>query len=327
MGTVMDEPVNPEPAKAPFPVVGIGASAGGLEAMSELLSALPASTGMAVVLVQHLDPAHESLLAEILAKKTAMPVAEARDGVQVAPDRLYIIPPNATLALSGEVLRLTAREAAGRNPGPIDVLLRSIAAGRGPNAVGVLLSGAGSDGTRGAQEIKEAGGIVIAQEPESATFDTLPRSAIDAGCVDLVLRPADIARKLAGLGGHLAAGNGEAAEAPAGGDEHWKRIFRLLRGASGIDFTHYKRSTLERRVARRQALRHVLELGDYAALLDEDAAELNALSHDVLIGVTGFFRDPDTFHALAQTVFPALLEGRAPRYPLRIWGRGCSSGE
>ena len=321
---------NPDtPSQASFPVVGLGASAGGLEAVSELLATLPAKTGMAFVLVQHLDPAHQSMLAEILAKKTAMKVAEARDGMALAPDRLYIIPPNATLAVAGDALRVTPRDGTSGSAAPIDALFRSLATERGPLAVGVLLSGTGSDGTRGAQEIKDAGGVVLAQEPDSAGFESMPRSAIRAGAVDVVLRPADIGRRLPRLGSRLVV-NGEseaATEAHAADAELWKRIFRLLRGASGIDFTHYKRSTLQRRVARRQALRHIAELGEYAELLDKDAAELNALAQDVLIGVTGFFRDPESFEVLARTVFPALLEHRAPRDPLRIWIPGCSSGE
>jgi len=333
----LENPPAPIASQADFPVAGIGASAGGLEAVSELLAALPAKTGMAFVLVQHLDPAHASMLTEILVKRTAMPVAEARDGMALAPDRLYIIPPNATLTVAGSALRLTRRDGALRTPAPIDALFRSLAAERGRGAVGVLLSGAGSDGTRGAQEIKEAGGIVLAQDPESAEFEIMPKSAIDAGCVDAVLRPADIARKLSDLASHFAIASGtnegestfqEAPpESTATEDEVWKRIFRLLRAASGIDFTHYKRSTLARRVARRQALQHVIDLKDYAQRLDEDATELKALSRDVLIGVTGFFRDPDSFEALGSTVFPALLEDRAARDSLRIWVPGCASGE
>jgi two-component system, chemotaxis family, CheB/CheR fusion protein len=322
---IAEDQAAPDPSQIAFPVVGIGASAGGLEAVSELLSALPASTGMAFVLVQHLDPSRASMLVEILGKKTALPVAEARDGMRLAADRLYVIPPNASLTVAGNLLRLAARE--GNPPGPIDALFRSLAAERGRAAVGVLLSGASSDGTRGARAIKEAGGVVMAQAPESAAFAIMPRSAIDAGAVDAVLRPAEIAGSLARLAEHLARHEDETPDAAAPEDELWKRIFRLLHGAGGIDFTHYKRSTIQRRIARRQALRHVAELGQYAALLSEDSAELNTLAQDVLIGVTSFFRDPESFEALAQAVFPALLERRAPRDPLRIWVPGCATGE
>jgi len=325
-------PQAPDAADLPAlcPVVGIGASAGGLEALSELLSELPANTGMAFVLVQHLDPVRPSMLAEILGKKTAMPVAEARNDMALAPDHLYVIPPNATLTVSGPVLRVTARH--GRIPAPIDWLFRSLAAERSDAAVGVLLSGASSDGTRGAQEIKAAGGIVLAQEPDSAAFPIMPQSAISAGATDAVLRPADIARRLAMLGGRIGAGAGEAWRAAGAPEAHdveatWRRIFRLLRGTSGIEFTHYKRTTLERRIARRQAVRHVDELAAYARLLEEDPAELHTLAQDVLITVTSFFRDPESFEALTQTVFPTLLERRAPDAPLRIWVPGCASGE
>jgi two-component system, chemotaxis family, CheB/CheR fusion protein len=285
---------------------------------------------MAFVLVQHLDPVRPSMLAQILGKKTAMPVAEARNDMALAPDHLYVIPPNATLTVSGPVLRVTDRD--GRIPAPIDRLFRSLAAERSYAAVGVLLSGASSDGTRGAQEIKAAGGIVLAQEPDSAAFSIMPQSAISAGATDAVLRPAEIARRLASLGDLVGAGAGKsrhAAGAPAARDDEatWKRIFRLLRGASNIDFTHYKRTTLERRIARRQAVRHLDELAAYARLLDEDPAELHTLAQDVLITVTSFFRDPESFEALTQMVFPTLLERRAPDAPLRIWVPGCASGE
>ncbi len=310
-----------------YPIVGIGASAGGLEAALELLSALPASTEMAFVLVQHLDPARGSMLAEILGKKASIPVVEARDGMRCAPNHLYVIPPNAALTVSANALRVTPRERGGHAPGPIDTLFRSLAAERGPAAVGILLSGASSDGTRGAREIRDAGGCVLAQDPESAAFAVMPRSAIDAGAVDAVLQPAEIAHRLIRLGEHFSNKKGEEPGAVASDDEQLTRIFRLLRGAGGVDFTHYKRSTIERRIARRQALRHLPELGQYASLLAEDTAELNALAQDVLIGVTSFFRDPESFEALAQTVFPALLERRASRDPLRIWVPGCSTGE
>ena len=310
-------------------MVGIGASAGGLEALSELLAELPVNTGMAFVLVQHLDPGHPSLLAAILGKKTAMSVTEARDGMPLERNHFYVIPPNATLALSGGVLRVNAREGDRRIPGAIDTLFRSLAEERANTAVAVLLSGASSDGTRGAQEIKAAGGIVLSQEPDSAAFPIMPQSAIRAGAVDVVLRPADIGRRLAVLAQHMGSGIiPAAADEPAAGDEEaWRRIFRLLRGASGIDFTHYKRTTLQRRVARRQAVHHMDELPAYARRLDEDPAELRTLSQDVLISVTSFFRDPETFEALTQAVFPSLLEERAAREPLRIWVPGCASGE
>ena len=311
----------------PCPVVGIGASAGGLAANSALLAELPAATGMAFVLVQHLDPAHASSLAEILGKRAAMPVVEARNGMAVEADHFYIIPPNATLRLAGETLSVTEREGRGHNPGPIDTFFLSLASERGSRAAGVLLSGGGSDGTRGAQEIKETGGVVLAQEPDSAAFESMPLSAIRAGATHAVLPPADLARRLAQLASRLIAGEGTWPDEGAANRELWTRIFRLLRGASSIDFTHYKKSTLQRRVARRMGFKQIAELAAYAQLLEQDQAELNALAQDLLIGVTSFFRDPGSFEDLSRTVLPALLAGRKPHEPLRVWVPGCSSGE
>jgi two-component system CheB/CheR fusion protein len=309
---------------ADFPIVGIGASAGGLEAVSELLAELPAATGMAYVLVQHLDPGHASMLTEILGKKSAIPVAEAQDGMPLEANRLYIIPPNAALAVRQGSLRLGPRVDGSRAPGLIDHLFHSLAAECGRNAIGVVLSGTGSDGTRGLQAIREAGGITFAQDPASARFGSMPQSALNTGCVDFSLPPSEIARKLAGFGEHPYHRDEDRGEAEAA---TWARIFGLLRNASGMDFNLYKRTTLQRRVARRQALARIVELQHYADFLQDSPGEQQALASDMLIGVTSFFRDPESFEGLAQFVLPALLEGRPAREPLRVWVPGCASGE
>lgn len=317
-----------EPIAGPtidFPVVGIGASAGGLEAVSEMLAELPAATGMAYVLVQHLDPGHASLLSEILGRNSPIPVAEAEDGMALEADRLYVIPPNAALAVRQGRLRLAARVDGAR--ALVDHLFHSIAAESGRNAIGIVLSGTGSDGARGLQAIHQAGGIAFAQEPKSARFDGMPKSALETGCVDFALPAGAIARKLATL---RTDPDPRAERKP---DEQppeataWARILRLLRNASGMDFTHYKRSTMQRRVARRQTLSRIDDLERYAAFLQETPGEQQALARDMLIGVTRFFRDPESFKGLVHTVFPALLQGRSPREPLRIWVPGCASGE
>ena len=307
-----------------FRVVGIGASAGGLEAVSELLGGLPETTGMAWIVVQHLDPLHHSLLAEILAKKTPLPVAEATEGMAVEPDHVYVIPPNTSLVLTGAVLRLTGREAGPVRHTPIDILLYSLAEDRGHNAIGVILSGTGSDGTLGLKAIKDAGGSTFAQDPASARFAGMPTSAIDGGCVDFTLLPAAIAETVTRLGRHPYL-NG-AADAFVD-EDHLKRIFRALRSTSGVDFTHYKRGTIMRRLGRRMALHQVDAIGAYADLLQDHPAARRALAEDLLIQVTGFFRDPETFAGLVQSVFPALLADRSPKEPLRIWVPGCASGE
>lgn len=313
----------------PFPVVGIGASAGGLEAVSELLAGLPAATGMAFLFVQHLDPGHGSLLVEILTKKTPLTVTEAQNGMAVAPEHLYVIPPNTTLTLLRGVLRLQRRQISELRHMPIDILLHSLAEERGHLAIGVILSGGGSDGTLGLRAIKERGGITFAQEPASARFAAMPRSAIATGCVDFILSPQLMAEALAKVGRHtyLSSGTTPVGEPPPTGEDDMERVFGLLRTHCGVDFTHYKRTTIERRLARRMAVRHADGLASYADLLQHDPNEVQTLGQDLLIRVTSFFRDPETFEGLVETIFPALLEGRSLTEPLRIWVPGCASGE
>ena len=328
------DPVSP--ADANIPVVGIGASAGGLEPLGELLAALPAGTGMAFLIVQHLDPARVSMLAEILGKKTSMPVVEVRAGMSIAPDQVYIIAPNTLLSLSGDALRLEPR-AEGRQPSmPVDVLFHSLAKERGHNAIGVVLSGTGSDGSRGVQAIKAAGGITLAQEEATASFPGMPKSAIDTGCVDFVQTPREMGETLARIGRHPYVKTGTAAggepavplvSAAPGEKAAVARLFRLLRASSGVDFTHYKRATIDRRLARRMALHHLDDLAPYVELLQNDLPEQQALSQDLLIVVTSFFRDPVGLEALARLVFPSLTQERSPKDPVRIWVPGCASGE
>ena len=319
-----------------FPIVAIAASAGGLEAVSELLAAAAPHSGMAYIVVQHLDPTHESLLSEILAKKTTMEVVPAAEGLTVEPDHVYVIPPNVTLTLEDNVLHLTPRERGPARHKPADALLKSLAESRGDAAISVVLSGGDSDGSLGTQQIKHSGGITFAQEPSSARFPSMPRSAIETGCVDFVLHPRQIAGELARLGAHPylrvvsepADSSGEMPEAAtAAEEERLRRIFRRLRSAHGVDFTHYKRSTLRRRLARRMALQKIDGPADYLALIETDPAEATALYQDFLIRVTGFFRDPESFEGLAQRVFPSLCEGRSPKEPIRIWVPGCATGE
>ena len=320
-----------------FPVVGIGASAGGLESFSDLLARVPASTGMAYVFVQHLDPGHGSLLVEILSKKTALPVEEARDGMKIYPDHLYVIPPNTTLTLNNEMLQIRSRDPAERPHSPVDIFFHSLAEQKGANAIGIILSGTGSDGAKGIQAIKESGGITFAQDESSARFYGMPRTAIQTGCVDFVLVPGEIAQELVRISRHPylcgtsgidgSEGQYENGLALLGEEDQYKKIFRLLTSSSGVDFTHYKRSTIQRRLTRRMALHQKETLVDYVGLLQRDPAEIQALFHDLLIRVTSFFRDPEIFDGLTQIIFPTLLEARAPQEPLRIWIPGCASGE
>ncbi len=321
----------PRPGKA-FPIVGVGASAGGLEAFSQLLEHLPSTTGMAFVLIQHLDPTHASQLPEILARKSAMPVREVHGDTAVEPDHVYVTPASNNLRIENGVLSAVTRPTgAGVRNMPIDDFLESLAKERGNLAFGIILSGTASDGTLGLKAIKAEGGITLAQEPGSAKFDGMPSSAIAAGAVDFVLTPEAIAKQLVSLASHPYLSHGPAAEpheeiAPlAGGDLN--PIFAVLRTATGIDFTYYKHNTILRRIERRMALHGMASLKDYARKLRQDAAETKILAQEFLINVTAFFREPETYKTLKDTVFPALLENRAHDDPIRVWIPGCSTGE
>ena len=315
-----------ESSEKSFPVVGIGASAGGLEAISELLAELPAKTGMAFLLVQHLAPHHESFLTEILAGKADIAVETATDGGTVAPDHFYVIPPNTTLTVSDGVLRLSPREGSERPHKPVNILFRSLAEEHAHRAVAVVLSGTDSDGAQGLEEVKAAGGITMAQEPASAKYDGMPRSAIATGCIDFVLTPKEIGKELVRIGRHPYLISPGPPDDPAPEDS-LKRIFRLLQNQSTTDFSRYKRSTIQRRLARRMALREVAELAAYVDLLTQDPTEVKALAQDFLIRVTGFFREPGTFEGLAAIVYPTLFENRSSSDLVRIWVPGCASGE
>ena len=317
----------------PF-VVGIGASAGGLDALVELLGAV-SGTGMAFIVVQHLDPTHESLLPEILAKKTTMAVSPASAGEAVQADHVYVIPPDMLLTVHDGLLEVKRRTSAPERPFPVDLLFSSLAVAYGERAIGVVLSGADADGSRGLREIKHAGGFTFAQQPESARFPTMPRQAIETGCVDLVLRPKEIAGELERLSRRFRRMN-PSPDAPsdstpdaAADRDHvvLAQIFQMLRSAHGVDFTHYKRTTIRRRIARRMMLRRIETLDEYRESLDRDPAELAALHQDFLIRVTEFFRDPAAFDVLRHEVLPALCEGRSPREPIRVWVPGCATGE
>jgi two-component system CheB/CheR fusion protein len=320
-----------------FPIVGIGASAGGLEALSELLGALPSKAGMAIIVVLHLDPDRESHVLELLAKRTALRVVEAHDGLTIEPDSLYLIPPNATLTVVDGQLKLTKRPPAPARHLPVDALFRSLAHAHPDRTVSVVLSGGDSDGSLGSRAVKHGGGITFAQEPTSARVPSMPRNAIETESIDYVLRPSQIAHELLRLVRHpylhSVASETLLADVPDDQEEKpsdelsLRRVFRRLRAAHGVDFTHYKRSTLRRRLARRMALQKVDSLTDYVALIEGDATEAATLHQDFLIRVTGFFRDPESFDALRETVFPQLCEGRSAKDPIRIWVPGCATGE
>ena len=307
-------------------IVGVGASAGGLEAFAELFSHLPSDTGLAFVVIQHLDPSSPSHLPALLARATKMPVTEVEDGTRAEANRVYVISPRFNLSVSGGILHTAPRPSTGRNL-PIDGFLCSLAADQGSTALGVLLSGTGSDGTLGLRAVKQAGGITFAQNRLTAKSPNMPESAIAAGVVDFELSPVEIARKLAAPGhvSDLLARPGELTE--HGAEAELKKIFRILRSATGVDFTFYKHSTLHRRIKRRMGLRGFATLDEYIQELERNRDEATGLCEDCFVTVTAFFREPAVLEELRASVFPALVEGRKPEDPIRVWVPGCSTGE
>jgi len=312
------------------PIVGIGASAGGLDALTRLIARLPADTGLAYVVVQHLDPKHESILAELLGRAGAVPVVQAHEGVKVEPDHAYVIPPNTTMTVTDGHLRLAGRSKTRGPHLPIDAFLCSLANVHGSGAVGVILSGAGSDGARGIEAIKAEGGITIAQDPASAGYPSMPDSAIATGYIDFVLEPEAIADRLTKIGRYVAAHALAADSAPRPSEsdtDELNKILVILRNRTGVDFREYRRGTVQRRILRRMLLHRQDTHTEYLAHLRSDPHELDALYTDLLIGVTSFFRDPDVFVALQRDVLPAMMAAHAPETPVRVWVAGCSGGE
>lgn len=313
-----------------FPIVGIAASAGGLEAFTQVLKHLLTDTGMAFVLIQHLDPTHKSLLSEILGRTTKMPVIQVQDGVTVEPNKVYVIPPNTKMMLSGGVLQLTPREKVQGKYMPGDAFFTSLAAHRGHKAIAVVLSGADGDGSLGLTAIKEAGGVTFAQCEDTAKFESMPNNAVATGNVDFVLPPQKIAEELANLSRHPFISDSLpliTVEKLPEQEDALATIFVLLRSQTGVDFSHYKPNTLDRRIQRRMLLYKLERLEDYAKYLQENPSEVKALYQEILIHVTHFFRDPEAFQLLKERVFPTIIQNKSAELPIRIWVAGCSTGE
>ena len=330
-------PKSPLPEEQPaaasgFPIVGIGASAGGLAAFEAFFSGMPVDTdpGIAFVLVQHLDPNHKSILTDIIRRYTRMQVFEVQDGVTVKPNCVYIIPPNSDLAFLNGGLQLIEPVAARTQRLPIDFFFCSLAQDQHERAIGVVLSGTGSDGTLGAREIKGKGGLVLAQKPESAQYDGMPRSVIATGMVDFELPPAEMPTQIiAYVAAHVLnhpATSGFSTPPPKA-EAAMKKIFILLRAQTGHDFSQYKPSTIHRRIERRMAVHQIKMMDAYVRYLQQTSAEVEALFRDLLIGVTSFFRDPEAFQALEEQVIPKLLADRPANTVIRVWVPGCSTGE
>ncbi|MHA4807905.1 chemotaxis protein CheB [Flavitalea flava] len=311
-----------------FPVVGVGASAGGLEAFKKLVSAIPLDSGMAYILVQHLDPTHESILSELLQKVTKIPVQEITDNIKVEANHIYIIPSNKLLTATDGILQLSARHPKGQKNLPIDLFFSSLAEVHQNHAIGVVLSGTASDGTIGLKAIKDHGGVTIAQSQESAAYDGMPKSAIEAGVVDFILPPDQIPQQLLRLKdayqavpAHLNR-NGRPNQ-----DEQFRQIIAMLRVRKNVDFTYYKQPTIRRWIERRMALSMKPGLAEYILYLRENKGEQDILFQDLLIPVTQFFRDPKVFVGLKDTVLPDLVNIATDNEPIRIWIAGCSTGE
>jgi two-component system CheB/CheR fusion protein len=304
-----------------FPIVAIGASAGGLEPFLEMLREMPAQPGVAIVFLQHSDVSHISELPQVLARVTKMPVRLAVDTTRIQPNVVYVAPPDGVVTFANAVFRVEPR--GDRALKPVDALFHSLAADEGARAIGVILSGTGADGTLGAKAIKADGGITFAQD-DSARFDGMPRSAIAAGAIDFTLPPAEIAGEIVRIAQHSYVardGDGDRFE-----ESDLSEVFAILRAARDVDFTHYKSPTIERRIRRRMALHKIETLPEYVGVLHDNPAEAEHLYSDILIRVTSFFRDPEVFTTLQQEILPVLLRERGDR-PLRIWVPGCATGE
>ena len=336
---------------AGFPIVGVGASAGGLEAFTELLKHVPLDTGMGFVLVQHLDPAHVSALTQLLSRATSLPVREVTNELRVQRNQVYVIPPNTHLSIARGVLKLQPRKAGAGAQRSVDFFFDSLAQDQHERAVGVILSGTASDGTLGLEAIKAEGGITFAQD-KSAKYDSMPRSAIASGCVDFVLSPEHIAKELGRIarhpyvakdsvedgagrlrdpGAYRGARTSRSPGARSGrmvsaSRHEFEGILTRLCNRCGVDFSLYKSSTIQRRINRRMVLNKLTTLKEYARFLRGNAGELDALYSDMLISVTSFFRNPEAFDVLWRKVFPGLIAERRKEL-LRIWVLGCSTGQ
>ncbi|MEO5657966.1 MAG: chemotaxis protein CheB [Nitrospiria bacterium] len=311
-------------------IVGIGASAGGLEALEAFFRQMPADSGLAFVVVQHLDPGHKSIMVDLLARRTAMKVLQVADGMRVTPNSVYVIPPHKYLALLQDVLHLLDPDPRQTFRLPIDVFFRSLSEDKGEKAIGIVLSGTGTDGALGIKAVKGSGGMTMAQDEGSAKFSSMPKSAIATGCVDYVVPPEQMPRELMKYIRHpyMAAALRKDREAPDLAEpDRLDKIFILLRSHTGHDFSQYKRNTISRRIERRMAVHQLEHIDDYIRYLRDTKPEIDALFKDLLIGVTSFFRDPEAFETLREQVVRPLVARQSAETPIRVWVAGCSTGE
>jgi len=325
----MGKAINETPSNQQFPVVGIGASAGGLDAVKTFLKALPAKSGMAYVFIQHLSPVHASMLPELLQKVAPFPVQQITDNLHLEQDHLYIVPENKIVTVIDGALRLNPLDK-NKKTNTIDLFLSSLGVVYQSYAIGVVLSGALNDGTVGLQVIKSHGGLTFAQDEGSAAFDSMPRSAVNSGAVDFILPPEKIAKQIVAINHpfHTDYSPEEVDGAqPQQDSEVFKQILTVLKVRRGVDFTYYKQSTLKRRIIRRMALNKIEKPSEYLDYLRENKSEQDALYNDMLISVTHFFRDPPSFELLCDNIFPSLLNQKTSSDAMRIWVAGCATGE
>ncbi len=326
-------PKKPESKKKPrqgresFPIVGIGASAGGLEALKELFRAMPEDTGMGFVVITHQHPGHESMLPELLSRETGMPVVQIADGMPVEPNHVYVLGPGATVHIEAGTLHLTTLENTEERRLPIDVFFRSLAHDMHERAVGVVMSGTGSDGSSGIREIKAQGGMTLAQQTPSARYGGMPESAQKTGMVDMVATPADMPRKILDFISAPYAGAPQRARQEGFAPDDINAILRFLRSRRGNDFSAYKRSTIERRIQRRMSVHGLDKATDYLTYLHENNQEAQLLVSELLISVTSFFHDPEAFDALKDKYLPPLMENWPEDDEFRLWVAGCATGE
>lgn len=306
-------------------IVGIGASAGGLEAIEQFFGSMPPDSGLAFIVVQHLSPDFKSMMDELLARHTEMPIRVIENEMQVEADSIYLIPPKKNMVIAQGKLLLTDQDPGQGLNLPIDILFRSLAQDIGERAVGVILSGTGSDGSRGIRDIHEAGGLVIAQDEETAKFDGMPRSAVATGVVDVELPPHAMPEALLEFVRHPVLSQQEAG--PVTDEPSLSEVFSLLRARYGIDFTNYRPSTIGRRIERRMTICRASNLREYIQYLQDEPAGLDSLYADLLIGVTEFFRDKEAFDLISQRAIPQLFENLSPDNTIRVWVPGCATGE
>ncbi|HYK42372.1 MAG TPA: chemotaxis protein CheB, partial [Thermoanaerobaculia bacterium] len=327
----IEAPNVPPPGGIDFPLVVVGASAGGLDAFSTLLRHLPEDTGMAFVFVQHLDATKESILDELLQKATRLPVRRIENRLHLSANTVFVVPPQGRVDLKGTVFEITPRMKGVHGGTPIDEFFRSVAEQFRSRVIGVVLSGTLSDGALGLAAIKAEGGVTFAQDSSSAAFSEMPRAAVIAGAADLVLPPDRIAKEIARISRHAYVREQPSVDEAAAPDFKdaavARKLLQLLRAGTGVDFTNYRQSTFRRRVQRRMALKRTKTLARYVDYIRSNPAEIHALFDDILITVTRFFRDPEVFQALRTRVFPDMLKNRSPDAPVRIWIPGCATGE